>query len=90
MNKKVVGIIIFVLLIFVIIGIKVFNTQTEDNELSNQKTENLIQVYVATGGGKEDFIADERVNEIMHTKYGINVIYDTWSNGKMVKNKTTT
>lgn len=87
MNKKVIGIIIFILLIFAIVGIKLFNTQTSDEALSEQEKEDLTQVFVAVGGGKEDFIADKRVNEIMNTKYGINVVYDTWSNGKIVKNQ---
>lgn len=86
MNKKVIGIIIFVILILCIVGIKLFNDLNNDNETSIVENTNLKDVFVATGGGKEDFIADERVNEIMKTKYGINVIYDTWSNGKIVKN----
>lgn len=86
MNKKIVGIIIFVLLVLVLIGIKLFNTTTNNGELSETEKQNLTQVYIAVGGGKEDFIADERVNEIMNTKYGINAVYDSWSNGKLVKN----
>ena len=38
------------------------------------------------GGGKEDFLADEDVVRIMQERYGLNVIYDSWSNGKMIKN----
>lgn len=86
MNKKVIGIIIFVLLILTIVGIKLFSNPTSDDELSEQEKQNLTQVFVAVGGGKEDFISDKRVNEIMNTKYGINVVYDSWSNGKIVKN----
>lgn len=85
MNKKVIGIIVFILLIVAIIGIKIFNDSNENN-VSNIDVKTLKNVYVATGGGKEDFIADEKVNEIMNNKYGINVVYDSWSNGKMVKN----
>lgn len=83
MNKKIIGIIIFVILILVVVGIKLFNNSSNENDISE---ENLENVFVAVGGGKEDFIADERVNEIIKEKYGINVIYDSWSNGKMVKN----
>ena len=87
MNKKLIGIIIFVLLIICIVGIKLFNDTTTNNEdTSEVEKQNLTQVFVAVGGGKEDFIADKRVNEIMNTKYGIDVVYDTWSNGKIVKN----
>lgn len=46
---------------------------------------NLKQVFVATGGGKENFLADEEVNNIMKQKYGLKVTYDSWSNGKIVK-----
>ena len=38
------------------------------------------------GGGKEDFLADKEVVSIMQERYGINVIYDSWSNGKIIKN----
>ena len=46
----------------------------------------LTDVYVATGGGKEGFIADQDVIDIMQSKYGLDVVYDTWSNGKLIKN----
>lgn len=83
MNKKIIGIVVFVLLILCIVGIKLFNNPSEkENELN---TKNLKEIFVAVGGGKEDFIANTRVNEIMNTKYGINVVYDNWSNGKIVK-----
>ena len=61
MNKKqLIGIGIFVVLIAVIIGIKVFINNDDKVDLSKLKT-----VYVATGGGKEDFIADEGVIKIL-------------------------
>ncbi len=86
MNKKIIGIIIFILLILFVVGIKFFNESSNENKVSNGDFKNLTNVFVAVGGGKEDFIADERVNEIMREKYGINVVYDSWSNGKIVKN----
>ena len=59
MNKKqLIGIGIFIVLIAVIIGFKVF-MDDDKVDLSKLKT-----VYVATGGGKEDFIADEEVIKI--------------------------
>ena len=67
-------------MVLIIIIIAVSKLQNKDN------TANLKQVYVATGGGKENFIADEEVVSIMQKKYGLNIIYDSWSNGKMVKN----
>lgn len=76
-----IGFGILVILVLIIIGIKFFSTNGESIMESNLKT-----VYVATGGGKENFLADEEVNKIMKKKYGLNVIYDSWSNGKLIKN----
>lgn len=75
-KKKIIGIGIFVLLILLIIGIKVFSNKNVDS--------NLTTIYVATGGGKEDFLKDEEVQKIFREKYKINVVFDTWSNGKTV------
>ena len=81
MNKKqIIGIIIFVALIGVIILIGVFNKK------DGVKLSNLTDVYVATGGGKEAFIANEDVVKIMQKEYKLNVVYDNWSNGKIIKN----
>ena len=76
-----IGLGILVILVLIIIGIKFFSTNGESIMESHLKT-----VYVATGGGKENFLADEEVNKIMKKKYGLNVIYDSWSNGKLIKN----
>ena len=76
-----IGFGILIILVLIIIGIKFFSTNGESIMESNLKT-----VYVATGGGKENFLADEEVNKIMKKKYGLNVIYDSWSNGKLIKN----
>lgn len=75
-KKKIIGIGIFVLLILLIIGIKVLSNKNIDS--------NLTTIYVATGGGKEDFLKDEEVQKIFREKYKINVVFDTWSNGKTV------
>ena len=78
MNKKtIIGIVIFVILIGIIIGIKFLGDK--ENVLGN-----LTDVYVATGGGKEDFLADPDVQKILKNKYHINAIFDTWSNGKTI------
>ena len=82
-KKQIIGIAIFVVLVLIIIGIKLMSDNTSDGFLAK----NLTTVYVATGGGKEDFIADEDVIKIMQEKYGLNVVYDSWSNGKLIKNK---
>ena len=81
-NKKIIGIIIFAVLILIIIGIGFFNKRGGGSIIPK----NLTTVYIATGGGKEDFIADEDVVKIMENKYGLNVVYDSWSNGKLIKN----
>ena len=80
MNKKqIIGIILFVVLILTIIGIKAF--RDNGNPIGGG---NLTTVYVATGGGKEDFLADEDVLKILRKKYKLNVEFDNWSNGKTV------
>ncbi len=77
MNKKqIVGILLFVILIGLIIGIRYFSF--------GGASKNLTTIYVATGGGKENFLADEEVIKILEDKYGLNVVYDSWSNGKTV------
>lgn len=77
-NKKtLIGIGIFIVLIVIIIVIKVVSS----NEGSFKS---LTTVYVATGGGKEDFLADDDIQKILKNKYGLDVTFDTWSNGKTV------
>ena len=82
MNKKqIIGIVIFIVIILGVIVYKVIKDKTGDGPIISG---NLTTIYVATGGGKEDFLADERVNEILRKKYKLNVVYDSWSNGKTV------
>ena len=78
-KKKVIGIIVFMALILVVVGIKMFSDETGEINIGN-----LTTVYVATGGGKEDFLADEDVVKILRKKYKLNVVFDSWSNGKTV------
>ena len=75
-KKKWIGILVFVVLVLLIIGIKIFS--------GFSTTSNLTTVYVATGGGKEDFLSDKKVQEILRKKYKLNVVFDTWSNGKTI------
>lgn len=79
MKKKIIGIAIFVVLIAVIVGLKVIS-----NNNGGSITGNVTTIYVATGGGKEDFLADEEVNKILRKKYKLEVVYDSWSNGKTI------
>ena len=84
MNKKqILGIAIFAVLVILIICIKTIS----DKNINNISNKELTNVYVATGGGKENFIADEEVIKIMQERYNLNVIYDNWSNGKLIKNE---
>ena len=78
-NKKLfIGIGIFIVLIILIIVIKNIG---DSGNIGGKK---LIDVYVATGGGKEDFLSDEEVIKILKNKYHINPVFDTWSNGKTI------
>lgn len=83
-----IGLGILIILIAAIIGIKMYNdNKTTNGGISIQqsrKMANATQVYVAAGGGKENFLADEEVNKILLEKYDLNVTYDSWSNGKTV------
>ena len=79
-NKKtLIGIIIFIILIGLIILIKYMK-----DEKGITLNKHLTTVYVATGGGKEDFLADEDIKKILKDKYNLEVVYDTWSNGKTI------
>ena len=91
MNKKIIGIIILVLLIAIMVGSKALMPSNDDTNLGNgvssgEDYSDLTQVTVATGGGKEGFLANEKVLDIMRNKYGINPVYDSWSNGKLIVN----
>lgn len=82
MNKKQQALLGLAILVVLIIIIVVATTLNKNGE---QTYSNIKQVFVATGGGKENFLADEEVNNIMREKYGLKVTYDSWSNGKIVK-----
>ena len=80
-NKKtIIGILLFIVLIGIIIFIKYLK-----DEKGITLSKNLTTIYVATGGGKEDFLADKDIKKILEDKYKLNVVYDTWSNGKTIK-----
>lgn len=79
-NKKtIIGVILFIVLIGSIILIKYLK-----DEKGITLSKGLTTVYVATGGGKEDFLQDEDIKKILEKKYKLNVVYDTWSNGKTI------
>ena len=82
-KKQIIGLLIFIVLIG---GIFIANSYMEkdDNTTIINSKRDLTTVYVATGGGKEDFIQDEEVVKIIEEEYGLNVVYDSWSNGKLI------
>ena len=79
-KQAILGLAILIILIIVIVAVT-----TLKNNKDGISDSNLKQVFVATGGGKENFLADEEVNNIMKQKYGLKVTYDSWSNGKIAK-----
>ena len=82
MNNKriIIGIALFIGIIISVIVIK--NLANGDN--SSFLSQKLTTVYVATGGGKEDFLNDKDVRKILKNKYKLDVVFDTWSNGKTI------
>jgi len=85
-GTKIAGLILFVALIAGIIGYYMYTNPAKDDDNEIVDVDSLETVYVATGGGKEDFLKDEEVIKIIQKKYGLNVVYDSWSNGKMIVN----
>ena len=77
-KKQIIGIVIFIVLIVGIVLFKQFG--------SNISNVGIKTIYVATGGGKEDFLKDEEVLSILRKEYKIDVVFDTWSNSKTVSN----
>ena len=80
-NKKTGTIALIVLVVIIVISliISIISNSNDDKKPLTSKT-----IYVATGGGKEDFIADEEVNNVLKKEYKLNVVYDSWSNGKTI------
>ena len=70
--SKIIGVVILIIIIAVVIVLK------------NRKSFDTIPVYGAVGGGKEDLLADEEINEIFAKEYGFELVQDSWSNGKTV------
>lgn len=78
-NQRAMGAIILIVLILIVCVVAAIKTFTTGSD-------NTVKVYGAVGGGKENLLADEEFNNILKDKYGITVINDSWSNGKLVKN----
>ena len=69
-----IGVIILVVVILIAVAIK----------NKSAFTKNTIEITGAVGGGKENLLADEDINEIFAKKYGFKFTQDSWSNGKTV------
>ena len=84
MNKKLIGItLLIVIAVFLgLMGISEF--MSTPGKEGNTSSKDLTTVYVAAGGGKEDYLADEDILRILKDKYKIVPVYDTWSNGKTI------
>ena len=76
-KEKIIGIVILAVAIISIVIIKAI--------LDSKSDKNLKVVYGAVGGGKEDFIADERINEILEKEYKIKFVADSWGNGDTIR-----
>ena len=79
-NKTLLGIGLFIVIIVAIVVIKNLGDKDGTEFLSGK----LTTIYVATGGGKEDFLNDKDVKKILRSKYKLDVVFDTWSNGKTI------
>ena len=79
-KRIIIGLLLFALIIISVIVIKKLSDNDDTNFLSGK----LTTVYVATGGGKEDFLNDKEVKKILRNKYKLDVVFDTWSNGKTI------
>ena len=73
--SKIIGVAIFALIIVVVVLI------ANNGKFTNK----VVPITGAVGGGKEDLLADEEINEIFADKYGFEFIQDSWSNGKTVR-----
>lgn len=71
-----IGVIILVVVILIAVAIK----------NKSAFTKNTVEITGAVGGGKENLLADEDINEIFAKKYGFRFTQDSWSNGKTVVN----
>lgn len=69
-----IGVIILIVVIIIAVAIK----------NKSAFTNNTIEVTGAVGGGKENLLADEEINQLFAKKYGFRFTQDSWSNGKTV------
>ena len=77
--EKIIGIVILVAVIMSVVLLKSCSKDLKDKEGD--------LIYAAVGGGKEDLLADEEINNIFLNKYNFTMVGDSWSNGKTVKER---
>lgn len=75
-KEKIIGIAILLVVIVAVVIIKGIVDLKSDR--------GLTVIYGAVGGGKEDFIADEKFNKILKDKYRIKFVADSWGNGSTI------
>ena len=75
-NAKGLGIGLLILLVIILAVVGGKNLFKESH--------NLTTIYGAVGGGKENLLADEDFLKILKDKFKVDVVNDTWSNGKLV------
>ena len=76
-KEKIIGLAILIVVVIAVVVIK--------GVMDNKSGKNLTIIYGAVGGGKEDFLADEKFNEILQDKYKIKFVADSWGNGSTIK-----
>lgn len=76
-KEKIIGISILLVVIIAVVVIK--------GVIDSKSDKSLTVIYGAVGGGKEDFLADERFNQILKDKYRIKFVNDSWGNGSTVR-----
>lgn len=76
-DQRLIGLGILIFLVIVVVLVVILRGASTGK--------NLLKIYGAVGGGKENLLADEEFNNILNERYDIEVINDTWSNGKLVK-----
>ena len=76
-KEKIIGIVILAVVIVSVFVIKTI--------IDTKNGKNLTVIYGAVGGGKEDFLADEKINKILADKYHIKFVADSWGNGSSIR-----
>lgn len=76
-KEKIIGLAILIVVVIAVVVIK--------GVMDNKSGKNLTIIYGAVGGGKEDFLADEKLNEILKDKYKIKFVADSWGNGSTIR-----